>query len=72
MSENEYNEFNSLMGKILRIDSEHHKLPIFGKLIAISPRFLTIERKDGRMTLIKRKVILAIEATRNQQDSEAM
>jgi RNase P/RNase MRP subunit p29 len=72
MSENEYNEFNSLMGKILRIDSEHHKLPIFGRLVGISPQFLSIERKDGRLTLIKRKAILAIEATRNQQDSEAM
>lgn len=66
MYENELNEISPLSGQIVRIDTEYHKLPIFGRLIAISPQFLTIERKDGRLTLIKRKAILAIEPVRNQ------
>jgi hypothetical protein len=66
MYENDLNEINPLLGKIVRMDTEHHKLPVFGRLLAISPQFLSIERKDGRLTLIKRKAILAIEPVKNQ------
>jgi hypothetical protein len=66
MSENNYNEFTPLLGRIARIDTERHNLPIFGRIISISPQFLTIERKDGHLTLIKRKAILAIEPVKNQ------
>jgi hypothetical protein len=69
MNENEINEIAPFKGKIVRIDNEHHNLPIFGRLIEISPQFLTIERRDGRLTLIKRKAILSIEAVRNQNGS---
>jgi hypothetical protein len=73
MIENNFNELDPFLGQIIRIDNEYHKLPLYGRLIAISPQFLTIERKDGRLTLIKRKAILAIEAVRNQQGpSEAV
>ena len=70
MNKNEVNEINLLKGKIVRIDDERHNLPIFGRLIAISPQFLTLERKDGRLMLIKRKAIVCIEAVRNQQSAE--
>jgi hypothetical protein len=61
------NEFNPLLGQIIRIDTEYHKLPLFGRLIAISEQFLTIERIDGRTTIIRRKAVLAVEPVKNQQ-----
>jgi hypothetical protein len=67
MKNNEINEISLLKGQIVRIDTEYHDLPIFGRFIALSSQFLTIERKDGRLTFIKRKAILSIEAVRNQQ-----
>lgn len=67
MYENDSNdEFNLFLNKIVRIDSENHKLPIYGRLKEISPQFLAIERKDGHLTLIKKKAVLFIEAVRNQ------
>jgi RNase P/RNase MRP subunit p29 len=64
------NEFDRLIGQIIRIDTEYHKLPIFGKLISVTDQFLTIERKDGRSTVIRRKAILAVEPVRNQQPEQ--
>ena len=66
MSENNYDEITPLLGIIAKINTELHKLPIFGKIISLSPQFLTVERKDGRLTLIKRKAVLAIEPVKNQ------
>jgi hypothetical protein len=63
------NEFDHLIGQIMRIDTEYHKLPIFGKLISVTDQFLTIERKDGRSTIIRRKAILAVEPVKNQQET---
>jgi hypothetical protein len=66
MTEN--NNWDPFMGKIVRVDTEKHKLPLFGRLVGISDQFLTLERRDGRLTMIKRKTILAIEPTVNQHD----
>ena len=66
------NDLDSLLNLIVRIDDEHHKLPLYGRLKAISPQFLTIERKDGRLTFIKRKAILLIEPVKNQYESEVV
>ena len=66
------NNLDSLLNLIVRIDDEHHKLPLYGRLKAISPQFLTIERKDGRLTFIKRKAILMIESVKNQPGSEVV
>jgi hypothetical protein len=63
------NEFDHLLDQIIRIDTEYHKLPIFGKLISVTDQFLTIERKDGRSTIIRRKAILAVEPVKNQQET---
>ncbi len=68
MSENKINEFEPLLGQIIRIESEKHKLPLFGRLISISDQFLTIERIDGRTTIIRKKSILAAEPVKNQQN----
>jgi hypothetical protein len=64
MTEN--NNWDPFMGKIVRVDTEKHNLPLFGRLVGISDQFLTLERRDGRITMIKRKTILAIEPTVNQ------
>lgn len=63
---NEDTELIEFLGKIVRIDNEGHKVPIFGRLKTIGPQFLVIERKQGYTTLIKRKSILLIEAVRDQ------
>jgi hypothetical protein len=66
------NEFDHLTGQIIRIDTEYHELPIFGKLISVTDQFLTIERIDGRTTIIRRKAILAVEPVKNQQAKQIM
>ena len=70
MSEKNQNEFSPLLGQIIRIESENHKLPLFGRLIAASDQFLTIERSDGRMTIIRRKAVLAAEPVKNQLNGQ--
>jgi hypothetical protein len=66
MTEKNQNEFSPLLGQIIRIESENHKLPLFGRLISVSDQFLTIERVDGRTTIIRRKAVLAAEPVKNQ------
>ncbi len=60
-------EFLPFLGKVARVMSEGHGLPLFGKLVALSPQFLTFERKDGRRTLVHRRQVLTIEPVKNQQ-----
>ncbi len=66
MTEKEQNEFSPILGQIVRIESENHKLPLFGRLISVSDQFLTIGRVDGRITLIRRKARLTVEPVKNQ------
>lgn len=61
------NEFSPLMGQIIRIDTEGHKLPLFGRLIGVSDQFLTVERVDGRVTVVRRKAVVTAEPVKNQQ-----
>ena len=68
MSEKEQNEFSPILGQIVRIESEKHKLPLFGRLISVSDQFLTIEKVDGKITLIRRKAVLTVEPVKNQQN----
>jgi len=70
MLEKEQNEFSPILGQIVRIESENHKLPLFGRLISVSDQFLTIERVDGRITIIRRRAILAVEPVKNQQNEQ--
>ena len=68
MTEQTKNEFSPLLGKIICIVSENHKLPLFGRLISVSEQFLTVQRADGRTTIIRRKAILSAEPVKNQQN----
>jgi hypothetical protein len=70
MTEKAKNEFSPLLGQIIRIESENHKLPLFGRLISVSEQFLTIERVDGRTTIVRRKAVLAAEPVKNQQNGQ--
>lgn len=60
-------EFLPFLGKVVKIMSEGHGLPLYGRLVALSGQFLTFERKDGRRTLVKRRQVLTIEPVRNQE-----
>jgi hypothetical protein len=59
-------EFLPFLGKVVKIMSEGHGLPLYGRLVALSPQFLTFERKDGRRTLVHRGQVLTIEPVRKQ------
>lgn len=70
MSEHEFNdEFSPFQGLIVGIETENHKLPLYGRVNAISSDFLTVEKKDGRTVIIKKKAILQITAMKNQAGS---
>jgi len=70
MTEQTKNEFSPLLGKIICIVSENHKLPLFGRLISVSEQFLTVQRADGRTTIIRRKAIHSAESVKNQQNEQ--
>jgi len=58
-----------LIGKIARIDSEGHNLPLYGELLEVTPDgWLTIRRKDGSLAILSRKTVLGIEPTRSQRE----
>jgi hypothetical protein len=59
-------EFIQFLGNVLKLKTQGHTLPLFGKLVSLSPEYLTFERRDGRRTLVKRQEILTIEPVREQ------
>ncbi len=61
------NELNTLIGKILRIDIRERDAPLYGRLIEVTPFWITIERKDGRHRIISKARITGIEPVRDQQ-----
>ena len=70
MSEHEFNdEFSPFQGSIVGIETENHKLPLYGRVKTISSDFLTVEKKDGRTVIISKKAILQITAMKNQAGS---
>ena len=60
------NELNTLIGKILRIDIRERDAPLYGRLIEVTPFWITIERKDGRHRIISKGRITGIEPVRDQ------
>jgi hypothetical protein len=59
-------ELNTLLGKILRIDIRERDAPLYGRLIEVTPFWITIERKDGRHRIISKARIIGIEPVRDQ------
>jgi hypothetical protein len=60
------NELESLIGKILRIDIRERDAPLYGKLIEVTPFWITIERKNGSTRIISIARISGIEPVRAQ------
>ena len=60
------NELNTLIGKILRIDIRERDAPLYGKLIEVTPFWITIERKNGSTRIISIARISGIEPVRAQ------
>jgi len=61
------NELKPFLGKILRIDIKDLDIPLYGKLIEVTPYWIDIERKDGRHRIISKARITGIEPVRDQQ-----
>ncbi len=51
---------------ILRIDIRERDAPLYGRLIEVTPFWITIERKDGRHRIISKARIIGIEPVRDQ------
>ncbi len=68
----ENDTFGLLIGQIIRIDTDGHRLPLFGRLIAVTDQFLTVERVDGRITVVRRQAVVTAEPVKNQQGSRAV
>jgi hypothetical protein len=65
----ENDELLPYFGKICRVMTQNHELPLFGKLVGLSAQFATFERKDGRRALVNRRSIQTIEATWRQEEA---
>jgi hypothetical protein len=69
INNNSKDKIQELIGKIVRIDSEGHNLPLYGELLeATQDGWLTIRRRDGRLAILSRKTVLGIEPTRSQRE----
>ena len=62
-----HNELRLLIGKILRIDIKELGIPLYGRLLEVSPFWITIERKNGSNSIISKARIMGIETVRDQQ-----
>jgi len=62
MTEND-NELKNLIGKVLRIDTAAHDIPLYGRLLEVKPYWILIERKSGAKRMISRARITGIEET---------
>ena len=62
-----HNELRLLIGKILRIDIKELGIPLYGRLLEVSPFWITIERKNGSNRIISKARIMGIEPVRDQQ-----
>jgi len=65
---NSKDKIQELVGKIVRLDTENHKLPLYGELLeATQDGWLTVRRKDGSLAIVSRKQIKEIAPTRSQR-----
>jgi len=60
------NELKPFLGKILRIDIKDLDIPLYGKLIEVTPYWIDIERKNGSNRIISKARIVDIEPVRAQ------
>jgi hypothetical protein len=62
-------EFESLLGKIVRVETERHELPLFGRLLHATSGYLTIERRNGLVVIIRADQVASIAPTYRQPES---
>jgi hypothetical protein len=65
---NSKDKIQELVGKIIRLDTENHKLPLYGELLEAADGWLTVRRRDGSLAILSRKTVLGIEPTRSQRE----
>jgi len=61
ITNNDSNELKNLIGKVLRIDTVAHDIPLYGRLLEVSQYWIVIERKSGTHRMISRARITGIE-----------
>lgn len=67
MNLNEFkDEFRPFLGLVVCIVTEKHGLPLYGRLVAVSQKFLTVEKRDGKQVLISKKAVMELAATNDQ------
>jgi len=55
-------KLEDLLGTIIRVDFIEHPIPIYGKLLEVSPYWIIIERKSGSRRMISLGRITGIES----------
>ena len=66
MNLNEFkDEFRPFLGLVTCIVTEKHGLPLYGRLVAVSQKFLTVEKRDGKRVLISKKAVMELAATKD-------
>jgi hypothetical protein len=68
MKENQNgDEFGPYQGQIVKAYTQGHEKPLFGRIVEISDKFLTFDRRDGRKVLVSRDSVITIEPAPAQQ-----
>jgi hypothetical protein len=63
MNQTNEDEYNLLIGDICEIVTTATTIPLFGKLVAVSPQALTFERKDGRRIVVQKRYAVSVQPT---------
>lgn len=63
---NAKNDISILQGKIVGVKHPEKNIPLYGKLIGVNNQFITLERKDGSITIVNTDFIEYLWPTRNQ------
>ncbi len=63
---NEEHILKDLMNCIVEVQVDNRPIPVLGRLIKASPKYITLERRNGSPTVINRRAILLIQPTMNQ------
>jgi|MudIll2142460700_1097286.scaffolds.fasta_scaffold386461_2 RNase P/RNase MRP subunit p29 len=61
-------EFESFLGKIVKIETERHDLPLFGRLLHETDEFLKIEKRNGLLVVVRKDQVRSIAATYRQPE----
>ena len=60
-------QFTQYLGNLVLVAIEGSSRMIAGRLINLSDGFLTLEKRDGRRALIRRKSIVAVEPMKDRE-----